>query len=134
MARTLKNYDHMDERISKVFAAANGYTGAQGGWIYDAEGHPIAQGWSEFYRRKVHEIRDWLTREFSTFPDFISLRDALGDYRPTIQVSTDWRKLVLAKEYNKAQKSRKDPRRAYVPDWPENIPAFHRDLIENPYV
>ena len=34
---------------AKRWAKANGYKGAQGGWIYNARNKPVTQGWIGFY-------------------------------------------------------------------------------------
>lgn len=36
-------------KMAKLWAAANGYKGRKGGWIYSAAGRVICQGWITFY-------------------------------------------------------------------------------------
>lgn len=38
-----------EREISKNWGAAHGYKGAIGGWIYDPEGRPVAQGWGALF-------------------------------------------------------------------------------------
>lgn len=46
--------------IAKKYGLAHGYTGALGGWIYNAEGQHVAHGWGQFwYRIGGLKIRAW---------------------------------------------------------------------------
>lgn len=136
MARRLKTYNPhaIQENVAKEFAKVSGYVGAQGGWIYrehpgDRPG-PVCQGWSEFFLKFRREILDHLCMKFTGFADFTSLLNAPGGYRPTIQVSENWRLLVLLTEYNRAQARRNDDRRAFVPEWPANMTIGFRAIFE----
>jgi hypothetical protein len=40
----------------KRWGLANGYTGAQGGWIYNAKHKPVCQGWRDFFFNFRHRI------------------------------------------------------------------------------
>lgn len=35
--------------IARKWGKAHGYKGAIGGWIYDPEGNPVAQGWGALF-------------------------------------------------------------------------------------
>lgn len=42
--------------ISRRWGAAHGYRGSIGGWIYDQEGNPVAQGWDALFFRIGREV------------------------------------------------------------------------------
>lgn len=41
---------------AKRWANANGYYGAQGGWIYSASHKPVAQGWGHFFDKMKYRM------------------------------------------------------------------------------
>lgn len=108
---------HEDRRIelARAFAKAEGYTGGTGnGWIYDPKGRVVAQGWRNFASRMQFPMLDWVCRTGTAFAEFVEMLDAKGGYRPTLRPDVDWRFLVLAVEYDRAQERRGDDRRAFV--------------------
>ena len=51
MPTTLPNRTKVRETAAKIYAVVHGYEGRNGGWIYNAEGRPIVQGWRPFADR-----------------------------------------------------------------------------------
>lgn len=46
--------------ISRKWGLAHGYKGAIGGWIYDTEGNPVAQGWGAlFFLIGKEKMEEW---------------------------------------------------------------------------
>lgn len=100
--------------LMKAWASQAGYRGDRGGWI-SRDGTPIIQGWSSFAESHyLDRALDWVCRTATAFPDFKSMLNAEGNYRPTLRADLDWRFIVLAQEYDRAQKRRRDPRRAFT--------------------
>ena len=53
----------VQREISKRWGKAHGYKGTIGGWIYDPEGRPVAQGWDAlFFLIGVDKMEGWATR------------------------------------------------------------------------
>lgn len=44
--------------LAKQFARERGYEGRTGGWVYNAAGAPVAQGWAAFADRLV--AKGWI--------------------------------------------------------------------------
>ena len=136
MAKTapIRNYEALDTRLAKEYAAKHGFKGEVGGWIHsESTGRPIAQGWSSFYRMQQELILDEITQSFSTFKTFSELLKAPGGYRPTMDLGHDWRLIHLALRYNQMQAFWSDPRRAYVKNMPANLPLWmQKELQESP--
>lgn len=66
-------------------------------------------GWKMVVDR---EILDAITREHTGFESFYEIVNAAGNYRPTIQTTNPYLKL-LADAYDQVQAASGDPRRAY---------------------
>jgi len=49
-------------RLAKWYAALHGESaaGMKGGWLYDAAGRPVAQGWHAYYYARKRRIWDAL--------------------------------------------------------------------------
>jgi hypothetical protein len=107
--------DADDRRLAvKAFAKEHGFKGAQGGWIYNANGRPVCQGWDNFFWMRQRDIADELTVKLTAFSSFRDMVERTAPtYRPTIRPYT-WRERLLADLYDQAQERRNDPRRAYV--------------------
>ena len=133
MATQIRRYDNMDSRIAKEWAEAKGFEGDQGGWIYSKKtGRPVAQGWSQLYRKFELQILDWVTREHTGFATFDEMVKAKGSYRPTMHLDYHWHFVFLALAYNRSQRTRKDPRRVYVGSWPKNLPIWVQAELQEP--
>jgi len=43
-------------KVAKEWAKAHGYKGQSGGWIYNAAGKPVTQGWWSFAKKFWNRI------------------------------------------------------------------------------
>ena len=126
------------EALARRWAKANGFYGAQGGWIYregqdsrdrrlhtptaTPTGWAVTQGWWNFFALKRTQILNDLTRELTAFGSLQEMADAPAPYRPTLLVPDGraWRVDALACAYDEVQRKRGDTRRAHR--------GFGRDL------
>lgn len=100
--------------LMKAWGDYAGYRGERSGWIR-RDGAPIVQGWSSFADGyHLERALDWVCRSATGFQTFNEMLLAEGSYRPTLRADLDWRFVVLAQEYDRAQKRRRDPRRAFT--------------------
>lgn len=52
-----------DQRaIGRAIGELAGVTGAKGGWIYNADGYPIVQGWASYAHRMAGDVRGGVSR------------------------------------------------------------------------
>ena len=125
---TLKNYDinRLHEKWAKDWAAANGYKGFVGGWIYSpASAMPeaaICQGWSAFWRKFRRNMLNEQVRKVSLCGSFQELVER--ERPPALDLSRDWRNVVLAEEYNAAQVRAKQPKWAECHSLPKGLAAW----------
>jgi hypothetical protein len=50
------------EAIGRAIGELTGVAGRKGGWIYDAAGRPIVQGWAGYAHRMAGEVRGGVSR------------------------------------------------------------------------
>jgi hypothetical protein len=51
LMRTKATWQMTAEELAKIYGAQRGYSSREGGWIYNAAGRPVVQGWSAFADR-----------------------------------------------------------------------------------
>ena len=126
------------EGAAKRWAKARGIVGRKGGWLYDADGRTVTQGWGSLacMLEARGSIRgswsdgytvvgpapnpapgspadlDYLTVKLSAMRSFADLLDTHPSYRPTIRPETP-EHVRLADAYDAAMIERGDPRRVY---------------------
>jgi len=100
--------------LAKLWGAAHGYEGREGGWIYRND-QPVRQGWYSFFLRHKTTMLDWLTTQLTASRTFQELLDAPGVYRPTLLTSGrgGWKYEILAEAFDAAQRERGNPKRAH---------------------
>lgn len=86
-------------KAAKAYAAANGDRGEKGGWIYDAQGRAITQGWNSYEQIRYRSIRDWVTRQVTAFDSFEALLGTDERYRPTL-LPRSWRERYIADNFD----------------------------------
>src|SRR5215472_44205 len=110
---TLTPYIDSDvaRKAAKTWAKQHGFSGNQGGWIYDPKGRPVAQGWFNFEEKYYASIRDWVTAQITAFDSFAQLVATDARYCPTL-IARSWRERYLADSFDlwcyQAGQSRRD--------------------------
>ena len=100
-------------KAAREYGRARGYKGNRGGWISNADGTTLVQGWWLFFRTHSSLILDDLTQRLTAFDTLDDLvLHTHSSYRPSIY-SRDWRHVLLADAYDWRMARRGDPRRAW---------------------
>src|SRR5262245_31543669 len=87
-------------KAAREWAHQHGFTGNQGGWIYDSKGRPVAQGWFNFEEKYYAAIRDWVTAKVTAFDTFAQLTATDERYSPTLIARHSWRERYLADSFD----------------------------------
>lgn len=85
---------------AKAYAKAHGEHGGRGGWIYDAHGRALTQGWDSYEAAYYVRIRDWVTAQVTAFDTFQALIDTNERYSPTLLARRGWRERYVADHFD----------------------------------